>query len=530
MARARSTSRSSVVGPPAGSNRRRRRAPTQGGALAAHGGSVTRWRRAHRRRRSRSRASRPGVRLPGQDGFRSRSGSRATRWIRRRARRSSGSGVRSPDRVARWTSRGPMASRCDVRRRFRARRHDKLWCRPSADGSDVVFGGIMTRTGARAIAGVGLLACLLATGPALAELVRPLPRTLGPGHGVAVDPAQRAAARALGRAVSALDAGDLEAAGEALEAAADAGPIADHVALQRARWLLARGEPGAAAELARETAAAYPESSLQGRLARLRGDALAAAGEEAEARAAWTSALAHTDAAAERRAIKLAILASRQRTGDLAATEDPERLLASEFPDAVEPGELVAGKRTAEMAMRAGDELVSQGRGADAVEAYREAIAGGLEDEALRDARLREGIALFGLRRYDEALRAFELLGRDPEARFWRARTLARLGRVERAVVGFEALVGTESGDLASRSAYLAATLLEDRGQRARAMALYRRVAAEAADPDLALDALWRIGWSAWKRGDDAEARRRFAEMAARSGDAVDALRPRYWE
>jgi len=32
-----------------------------------------------------------------------------------------------------------------------------------------------------------------------------------------------------------------------------------------------------------------------------------------------------------------------------------------------------------------------------------------------------------------------------------------------------------------------------------------------------------------WKRGDDAEARRRFAEMAARSGDELDALRPRYW-
>lgn len=387
----------------------------------------------------------------------------------------------------------------------------------------------MTSTGAHAIAGVGLLACLLATGPALAELVRPLPRTLGPGHGVAVDPAQRAAARALGRAVSALDEGDLEAAGKALEAAAGAGPIADHVGLQRARWLLARGEPGAAADVARETAAAYPESPLQGGLARLRGDALAAAGEEAEARAAWTSALAHIDAAPERRAIKLAILASRQRTGDLATTEDPELLLASEFPDAVQPGELVAGKRTAEMAMRAGDALVSQGRGADAVEAYREAISAGLEGEALHDARLREGIALFGLRRYDEALRAFELLGRDPEARFWRARTLARLGRIERAVVGFEALVGTETGNLASRSAYLAATLLEDRGQRARAMALYRRVASEAADPDLALDALWRIGWSAWKRGDDAEARRRFAEMTARSHDAVDALRPRYW-
>jgi soluble lytic murein transglycosylase len=391
----------------------------------------------------------------------------------------------------------------------------------------------MERSGARALAGVAVAVCAIGVVAAWAgpgDLQRPLPRALGPDLGVALDPSQRAGAEALGRAVAALDAGDWEAAGAALRAAGDVSPIADYMALHRARWLLAKGDAAAAARVAAAARRDHGDSPILADLARLEGDALVRTGDEAGARAAWEAALERTSAAAERREIKLAILASRERSGEIEAGADPEQLLASAFGDAVVPGELAPGQRSAAMALRDARALAGQGRNADAIEAYREAIAGGLEGGARHEARLELGIALFSLRRYDEALRAFELLGSDVEGRYWRARTLARLGRIDQAITGFEALAGSGDSDVALRSAFLAATLLEDRGEEARAMAHYARVAADPGDGERAQDALWRIGWSAWMREDYDTARARFAELAARTADEIEALRPRYWE
>ena len=355
------------------------------------------------------------------------------------------------------------------------------------------------------------------------------PLGLDSGHGIALDAARRDAARALARAIAALEQGDLSEAGSALDAAKAAEPIGDHLGLQRARWLLARDRADDAAEHAAATRAAFPGTPIAAQLMRLEGDAWAADGDERKARATWQVALEQTNDAAARREIRLAIIESRQRSGELDASAAPESLLASEFGESVLPGELSPGRRSPELALRAADELVAAGRGADAVEAYREAIAGGLPPERLRHARLEEGKALFRLRRYPEALPSFELLGRDREGRFWRARTLARLGRIEQALVGFEALAGGQDDEWAAHAAYLAGTLLEDRGKHARAMAHYNRVAADPTQNERALAALWRIGWSAWMRGDAIEARARFQEMSERAGERGEGLRARYW-
>ena len=402
----------------------------------------------------------------------------------------------------------------------------------------MVFEGRRRRLGARpAVVLVPALALTAALAVSLALAVTaggerpPLAQpSLDAGHGIELEVSQREGARALARALEALDQDDLDGARDALDAAAAAGPIADHVGLARARWLLARGKHRDAARLARRIAAEQPESPLQAELLRLVGEALAARGDEGAARTAWLAALDHTDDPAARRSIKLEIVASQQRSGEAPADADREALLASAFPESDLPGELLPGRRSPQAALRAADELVAEGRGAEAIEAYQEAIGGGLAGEELHHARLQQGIAMFRLRRYDEALPTFELLGRDAEGRFWRARTLARLGRVEQAIVGFEALAGGSDASVATRSAYLAATLLEDRDRESRAMAHYARVADEADDPERAVAALWRIGWSAWKRGDAVEARRRFAETAARTEDELARLRPLYWE
>ena len=60
-------------------------------------------------------------------------------------------------------------------------------------------------------------------------------------------------------------------------------------------------------------------------------------------------------------------------------------------------------------------------------------------------------------------------------------------------------------------------------------MALYRGVAGNESFLDRALHARWRIGWSAWHRGDHQIAREHFLEMVERESDPQGALRPRYW-
>ncbi len=386
---------------------------------------------------------------------------------------------------------------------------------------------MQARTGLGAGLALGLSLFLAHVGRA--EVIRPLPYSLDPGTGQALDERQREAARALTRGLAALEAGDLQAAAVALDDARPATEIADYVEFQRARLLLLGDDPVEAAELAAEIHDAYPDSPLRAPLARLTGDARAAKGDEAAARVAWAVALEGSTDVPTRRELKLAIVKSRQRSGELPAAADPEQLLASEFPDGLLPGELPPGQRTAEMALLAAADLVSRGRGAEAIEAYREAIGLGLEEAVLRRARLDLGLTLFRLRRYTEALADFDLLADEVEARYWRARTLARLGRIDESIAAFETLAAADQGEFGARAAYLLATLLEDRGEHARAIAHYERVVADSANPEFAPDALWRIGWSAWKRGQDDEARRRLIELTGLIGDGSDSLRPRYW-
>ena len=399
----------------------------------------------------------------------------------------------------------------------------------------VADGGRLWRSAACGILCVALLAAL----PGAAEDSAPISSMasqeglvagLRGSHGVPLNTQEQIGARALARAVSALQSGKLETAKRELEKASKARPIADYVGLWRVRWLMADGQAGAAAREALLLDLEFPHSSQRAQWLHLAGDAFAAEGEANRARASWTTALEITDDPAERE-----ILESK-RMGLLAQGRDPALGASGEgrAPSPASFGQAAAKtppqKRSAEAAQAMAEQRVREGRGAEAVEAYREAIATGLEPTDLLRARLALGQALFRLRRYPEALPIFEQLGLNTEGRFWRARTLARLGRIEESIVGFEALTGEENSPLALQSAYLVATLLEGRDQSLRAMAHYRRVAAESPETAPALDALWRLGWSAWKRGDYAEASRYFQEMASRSEDEASRLRSLYWQ
>ena len=345
---------------------------------------------------------------------------------------------------------------------------------------------------------------------------------LGTGHGVDLDAEERQAAQALGQAVAALEAGDLVTSRRHLDQASEAGPIADYVEWVRIRWLIAHGDNGQASKQALQLAGISSPTPLRAEFYRLAGEAFAQEGKWINAQSAWESALALTSDPAGRRSLEASLA--------LARSAAPPSFLPNLQPSAEPTVAQRLPRRSPEAALASANAQVEEGRGAQAVESFREALAGGLQPPAVAEARLKLGIALFRLRRYDEALPVFEQMGLNSEGRFWRARTLARLGRVEESITGFEALAGTETGTVALQSAYLVATLLEGRGESLRAMAHYRRVASDSPDQDRAVAALWRLGWSAWKRGDFADARMYFSEMALRSTDESSRLQARYWK
>ena len=342
------------------------------------------------------------------------------------------------------------------------------------------------------------------------------------GHGVDLDAEERQAAQALGQAVAALEAGDLVTSRRHLDQASEAGPIADYVEWARIRWLIAHGDNGQASKQALQLAGTSSPTPLRAEFYRLAGEAFAQEGKWTKAQSAWESALALTSDPEGRRSLETSLALARS-----AAPPSLPNLQPSAEPTVAQR---LPRRRSPEAALASANAQVEEGRGAQAVESFREALAGGLQPPAVAEARLKLGIALFRLRRYDEALPVFEQMGLNSEGRFWRARTLARLGRVEESITGFEALAGTETGPVALQSAYLVATLLEGRGESLRASAHYRRVASDSPDQDRAIAALWRLGWSAWKRGDFANAQIYFSEMSVRSADDASRLQARYWK
>ncbi len=348
-------------------------------------------------------------------------------------------------------------------------------------------------------------------------------------HDIPLSPADLAAAHGLRDALAALTANDAEAADVALTRAERAPELGDYVSLARARLALLRGDAETAVEIASAARELHPDSPLDAEFSHVEGIALAQAGDESRARAVWMAAIERTSDLDERRTLKTAVIESRQRTGDVEQVADMDRLIAESFPASTLPGELPAGKRSAKMALLAADALRDDGRGALAIDAYAEALKGTLDPADAAHAQLELGLAAFRLRRYTEARAAFTVLSDDPEARYWLARSNARLGNIARSIEQFEALAASAPPDISSRAAYLAGTLLQDRDELDRAISLYERVVATSPDPERAQEARWRMGWIAYHAGKWDAARARFDEMIAAYDDPLDALRPRYW-
>jgi len=389
----------------------------------------------------------------------------------------------------------------------------------------------MKRPGQRSARAWAASACALAAVALLAH-------NAGAETASAAEPETRALA-ALRAAADAQAHGDDAGAASRFDAVASRFPeLADHAAALAAQaWLAAKRAPEAEASV-RRALERVPESAVGAVLFDALARARLARGDAAGARAAWREALARgpgEGAAATRLALAESLAGAEEI--DLAASE-----VRTVWVDAAGRAEGdQAGRQLAALEARAGrplrgaadwvrrgDQLFERQRTESALAAYESALATGIDGADRSRAQRRRADCLFRLRRYREAESAFAALGDDPDARVWRARSLARAGRVDEAIAQLDGIGGEALGASSAWARYLAGLLYEGRGKDERARALFA-ASLDGADEKVAAQALWRLGWNAYTSGDRDVARQRFRTLVARYTDPLDRLAARYW-
>jgi len=105
---------------------------------------------------------------------------------------------------------------------------------------------------------------------------------------------------------------------------------------------------------------------------------------------------------------------------------------------------------------------------------------------------------------------------------------MARADRVPESIAAFEKMT-KKSGPNRLRAHYLAALLLDGRDRDDEARAHFQVLAEDSGKGGMSQAALWRLGWSDYRRGRHEQAARRFESLADATSNSIDQLRPRYW-
>jgi len=354
-------------------------------------------------------------------------------------------------------------------------------------------------------------------------------------------PAPVGAGAGLRSGVAALEGGDAERAAWLFAAvASNHSIVADHAQRLQLKALLALSQYAVAADLASGFETAYPDSPLRGEVQRLLGDAQSSLGDPAAARAAWQRAKALAGDEETRARLDLSIAESFERSGrDPEASRAylavwsgaPTSEVARRAEEALERLEARIGSalRTPPEFSKRARALYAARANQEALAAYDRALGGNLPRKTRRELQRERAFTLFRLRRYPEAAAAFSKLGDDADARFWRARSLARSGGVDEAVREFEALASGRFGVLAARALFIAGLLREDEADRTRATASFVRVATKAPTRGLRSAARWRLGWCAYQDGRYREGAEHFTKLLQTISDPLERLSARYW-
>jgi soluble lytic murein transglycosylase len=344
---------------------------------------------------------------------------------------------------------------------------------------------------------------------------------------------------ALRAAVAREAAGDPAAAAEGYAAVARAAPeVADHASELRIGALQKAGANDVVLSEAQAFRARFEQRWLLRRVWTHEAAAHVARGDEAAARAAWLEAARGLSEGRDERARLLAEIArSHERSGEPAAAAEHWREI---WTQATSPEAPAAEQALARLAA-ADEKLVYRTpaalrerclrlsgalRNEEALIACEAGIAAAPGDRGLQRER---ADVLFRMRRYPEAVDAFRALGDDDRmAVFWRARSLARSGRIEESLATFARVSSGAEPELAARARFLSATLLED-SDLAAAEAAYRSVERSAPTDAQRSAASWRLAWLAWRRGDVAQAASVLEHFSADVADPAERARGRYW-
>lgn len=357
--------------------------------------------------------------------------------------------------------------------------------------------------------------------------------------GGAAHAAEAGPGAALRAALAREAAGDPAAAAEDYAAVALAAPeVADHAGELRLGALQKAGANDAVLAEAQAFRARLEQRWLLRRVWTHEAAAHVARGDEAAARSAWLEAARGLAEGDERARLLAEIARSHERSGEPAAAAEGWREIWTRH--ATSPEAAAAEQALARLAA-ADEKLVYRTpaalrerctrlsgalRNEEALVACEAAIAAAPGDRGLQRER---ADVLFRMRRYPEAVDAFRALGDDDRmAVFWRARSLARSGRIEESLATFARVSDGADPELASRARFLSATLLED-SDLAAAEAAYRSVERNAPTAAQRSAASWRLAWLAWRRGDVAQAASVLERFSAEVADPAERARGRYW-
>jgi soluble lytic murein transglycosylase len=139
------------------------------------------------------------------------------------------------------------------------------------------------------------------------------------------------------------------------------------------------------------------------------------------------------------------------------------------------------------------------------------------------------------LRRYDVAASAIALsiprvpAERQPALRLEEARLLLRAGRRERALEILARIAASGSEAHAAEALWMRGTTLEDAQRPVEAAAAYRELVKRFPKRELAGAALWRLGWTAYLKGDRREAAAQWSRLAGTASSRAYRLRSLYW-
>jgi soluble lytic murein transglycosylase len=384
--------------------------------------------------------------------------------------------------------------------------------------------------------GGGLRASIAILALGVAALL--LTATVVPGPAPASDAPQRPAAL-LRQAMQAHAAGDLGRAEALLATLHEREPLmADYADLLRLRMRVEAQQWSDAVAL--RGSWTHPDSPLEMEFEELLGRAYAAVGDEPTARAAFAAALRRGGDPERRAALRLELAQSLRRSGDdreaaAAYLEIFERHpLTPADAEAVAALDLLEPKlgrvRDAHALRRRGDVLYEERRNEEALAAYDGALAAGPKSPAEADRlRRQRAYTLFRLRRYPEAVQAFDRFPARSADRIEQARAVARAGDVAGAVRRLEEIAARKGDASAPQARLLAALLLDGENEHDRAHQHYLTLVRSAPGSTEGAAAVWQLGWEAYRQGHYHTAMGYFARLAPLEPDEISRLRARYW-